>query len=104
MRHPWIIFILISTSQSLDKHDVNIHLNFSRERGYRRGGNAGKKALINRFGIISEFSLDGGCLRCGKPCLSAVESTMPACVGGAYADLSIPSVFLCVRGLMKALP
>ena len=45
------------------------------------------------------ISLEGGCLKCGSPCLSAVAAALPACVdpgvavggtiGGGVFDLSI---------------
>ena len=81
-------------------------------------------------GPLFNISLEGGCLSCGQPCLSAVESAMPACVapglavGGTVAggaiDLSItsggldlislccysssaPDVFRCVRGVVGVL-
>jgi len=59
------------------------------------------------------ISLEGGCLKCGLSCLSAVESALPACVapglavGGTIAggvfDLSITAdVFRCVNGVVGA--
>merc|ERR1712013_750562 len=59
-------------------------------------------------GPLFNISLEGGCLSCGQPCLSAVESAMPACVvpglavGGTVAggaiDLSITSDVFRNRG------
>merc|ERR1711915_755749 len=59
-------------------------------------------------------SLDGGCLKCGSECLSAVTGALPACLDqglniggtmiGGMVDLSITAdVFRCVRGLLDAL-
>eukprot|EP00092_Neocalanus_flemingeri_P061271 GFUD01073626.1.p1 GENE.GFUD01073626.1~~GFUD01073626.1.p1 ORF type:complete len:238 (+),score=53.26 GFUD01073626.1:99-812(+) len=59
------------------------------------------------------ISLEGGCLKCGSPCLSAVRGALPGCVapglaaGGALAggdvDLNISEdVFQCVKGIVGA--
>ena len=58
------------------------------------------------------ISLEGGCLKCGSPCLSAVAAALPACVdpgvavGGGVLDLRITAgigqimfISLCHDGL-----
>jgi len=63
---------------------------------------------------VFNISLEGGCLRCGSPCLSAVIAAVPECiapglaVGGAISgvplDLNISSdVFRCVKTLVGSL-
>jgi len=90
-------------------------------------------AFINLFGIwvLSSFasstaqeveapsypqyniSLEGGCLKCGSPCLSAVAAALPGCVaptlaaGGALAGVEgqlvvSEDVFLCVKAIVGA--
>jgi len=62
---------------------------------------------------VFNISLEGGCLKCGSPCLSAVSAALPGCVspalaaGGALAggaeDLNISEdVFRCVKGIVGA--
>merc|ERR1712142_16937 len=78
------------------------------------GGAFASEFEVTGGGPMFNISLEGGCLKCGQSCLSAVESALPACVApglavggtiaGAGFDLSITSdVFRCVKVVVGAL-
>ena len=68
-------------------------------------------------GQVFNVSSNGGCLRCGGPCLDAVTEALPGCLvpvlaaAGSVAGLPVPDLGIagdgaglisCVRGLVSS--